>query len=122
MDVVAIVLEGLLGLMFAMAGIMKIAGAKMHVDNFNHWGLPQWFRVVTGLVELVGAAVLVVGIWVPSWAAWGGLLLGLTMLAGVAVHLRVRDKAAATMPAVVLLVLAAAIVAIQSAEFGNFPG
>lgn len=122
LNIVAIVLEVLLGLMFLMAGIMKIGGAKMHVENFKHWGLPQWFRVVTGLVELVGAAAMIIGIWEPSWAAWAGLWLGFTMLVGVGVHLRVKDSAKQTMAAVVLLILAVAVTIIQSPELVQFPG
>ena len=33
----------------------------MHVENFKQWGLPQWFRVVTGIVELVGPIALIIG-------------------------------------------------------------
>ncbi|MFK7694962.1 DoxX family protein [Paenibacillus sp. HJGM_3] len=122
MNVVAIVLEALLGLMFLMGGLTKLAGQKMHVDNFNHWGLPQWFRSVTGLVELVGAIALIVGIWVPSWGAWGGLWIGFTMLVGVIVHLRVKDTFKQTFPAVLLTILAIVVAIIHSSELANFPG
>ncbi len=42
--------------MFLFAGFGKVTGINMHVEAFNHLGLPQWFRVVTGIVELAGAA------------------------------------------------------------------
>jgi putative oxidoreductase len=122
LNIVAIVLEVLLGLMFLMAGIMKIGGAKMHVENFKKWGMPQWFRVVTGLVELVGAVAMIIGIWEPSWAAWAGLWLGFTMLVGVGVHIRIKDPAKQSIAAVVLLILSAVVVIIHSPELANFPG
>lgn len=59
MDILAYVLQGLLTLMFLMAEYGKATGSKMHVEGFKHWRLPQWFRVVTGIVELVGAAALI---------------------------------------------------------------
>lgn len=122
MNIAAIVLEGLLGFLFLMGGITKMMGQKMHVDNFKKWRLPQWFRVVTGLVEFVLAAALIVGIWEPSWAAWAGLGLGITMLVGTGVHIRVKDTFGQTAPAVVLMILAFVIAIIQRSEFTNFPG
>lgn len=53
MHITFIVLQAILGLMFLMAGLMKL-GAKQRVEMFQHYGYPQWFRVVTGIVEIVG--------------------------------------------------------------------
>lgn len=92
MDILAYVLQGLLTLMFLMAGYGKVTGSKMHVEGFKHWRLPQWFRVVTGIVELVGAAALIIGYWEHSWAAAGALLLGITAIGGVFTHIRVKDS------------------------------
>lgn len=41
----------------------KIAGAQYWIDIFNNLRIPQWFRVITGIVQLVGVAVLVRGYW-----------------------------------------------------------
>lgn len=122
METVAIVLDILLGLAFLMAGISKIAGAKMHVDHFRKWGLPQWFRQVTGLVELLGAAGFIVGIWYPAWAAWAGIWIAITMFGAVIVHVRAKDPANQMAGPIVLLVLALAVTVIERAELGSFPG
>jgi putative oxidoreductase len=122
MEIVAIILQSLLGLMFLMAGIGKISGTKMHVDHFNHWGLPQWFRVVTGLVELLGAAALIVGIWEASWAAAGSLLLGVTMIGAILVHVRMKDSMKESAASIVLFVLSVVIFFLQSGELAQFPG
>lgn len=63
MVVLSIVLQSLLILYYVFSGSAKVAGAKYWVDIFNNLGLPQWFRVVTGFVQLLGAAVLIVGYW-----------------------------------------------------------
>ncbi|WP_123040181.1 DoxX family protein [Cohnella candidum] len=122
MNVLAIVLEALLGLAFVMAGIMKIAGVQMHVDNFNRWKLPQWFRPITGIVELAGGAAMLAGIWVKGLPALAGILLGITMLVGVLVHVRIRDTAKNTVPAVVLLILAVVVLLIQGPDLDQLFG
>lgn len=106
MDILVYVLQGILTLMFLMAGFGKVTGSKMHVEGFKHWRLPQWFRVVTGVVELVGAISLIVGYWEQSWAVAGALLLGITSIGGILTHLRVKDSFKQTSTILVLGVLA----------------
>ncbi|MDQ6423543.1 DoxX family protein [Paenibacillus sp. LHD-117] len=105
-DIVAIVLQTVLALAFLMAGLGKIAGAKMHVEGFKQWGLPQWFRIVTGIVEFASAAALIVGYWEPSWTAAGALAIAITAVGGVMVHLRAKDSFKQAMPIIVIGVLA----------------
>ncbi|WP_127584508.1 DoxX family protein [Paenibacillus koleovorans] len=121
MNIVSLVLQTLLGLMFIGGGVTKLAGIKMHVDNFNKWRLPQWFRAVTGLVETAGAIALIAGIWIDSWAAVGGLIMSVTMLGAILTHLRVRDGAKDTMPSVILLLLSLAVLVINWSELAHFP-
>lgn len=64
----------------------------MHVEGFKHWGLPQWFRMVTGIVELAGALLLIIGYWSPISAMAGSLLLGITGVGGILTHIRVKDS------------------------------
>ncbi|KIL36500.1 hypothetical protein SD71_07380 [Cohnella kolymensis] len=92
-------------LAFLMAGSGKIAGSKMHVDGFTHWRLPQWFRVVTGLVEAVGAVALIIGFWEPSWIAAGSLLLTIVGVGGVLTHIRVKDPFKQLFPILLLSIL-----------------
>lgn len=105
MTVFSIVLQSLLVLYYAFSGSAKVAGAKYWVDIFSHLGIPQWFRVVTGFVQLVGAAALVAGYWYGDAIAWGGIWLGVTMLAALLTHVRVKDSIGKTMPPVVFLAL-----------------
>jgi putative oxidoreductase len=120
--VLTIVLQGLLAIMFLMAGLGKIMGSKTHVDGFNHWRLPQWFRIVTGIVEFAGAAALVIGYWEPSWIAAGALLLAVTAIGGVLVHRRVRDSFKQTFPIVMLGVLSVIVFVLAVSDFSDFPG
>jgi len=92
MTILAWVLEGLLGLMFIMAGLGKITGSKMHVEGFNKWGYPQWFRVVTGVIELGAAILLIVGFWNGTAAIIGAAILVAVGIGGVITHVRIKDS------------------------------
>lgn len=50
-------------------------------EEFKRFGLPAFFNVLTGALELIGAAGMLAGIWMPTLALLSGLLLGGTMLA-----------------------------------------
>jgi putative oxidoreductase len=102
----SIILQILLVLVFLMTSIMSIAGHKMQVENFEHLNLPQWFRVVTGWVQLVGVIALVIGLWYPSIAALGGLWMGVTMLGGFGSHIIAKDSMKQAMPALILAIIA----------------
>ena len=118
----SIVLQSLLALMFLMAGLGKIAGSKMHVEGFKHWKLPQWFRIVTGIVELVGATALVVGYWESSSVALGALILGITGIGGIITHIRVKDSFKQTFMILFLAVISIVLFAMNASEFADFPG
>ena len=92
-----------LALAFAAAGAAKLAGAAPMVLIFDHIGIGQWFRYVTGAVELTGALLLLV----PSTGFFGGLLMAATMVCAVASHWLIIGGN--PMPAVVLAVVAAIV-------------
>jgi len=80
------------------------------IQIFDQIGVGQWFRIVTGVVEIVGALALVY----PGIAAIGGLWLGFTMVCAVAIHVFVLHSSPA--PATVLLALNALIVYLRRDE------
>ncbi|MFC4811939.1 DoxX family protein [Paenibacillus sp. GCM10023250] len=110
MTVFSIVLQSLLVAYYVFSGSAKVAGANYWAEIFNNLGLPRWFRVITGLVQLIGAAVLLVGYWVAEAVVWGGIWLGMVMLAACLAHLRVKDSFAQTAPALVFTALIAILV------------
>ncbi|WP_135557671.1 DoxX family protein [Paenibacillus cymbidii] len=122
MDILVIVLQSLLALMFVMAGLSKMAGVKMHVDNFTRWRLPQWFRVVTGFVQLVAAAALIVGYWDDSWTAAGALLLALVGIGGILTHVRVRDSLKEMFPILLIAAIAIVLFFLRMSALADFPG
>lgn len=89
----------LLALAFGAAGVSKLAGVPQMVQVFDAIGFGQWFRYVTGLVEISGVVLLLV----PATGFFGGLLLAATMVCAVATHLVLIGGNPA--PAVVLALL-----------------
>ena len=73
----------LLALAFGAAGVAKLAGAAQMVQVFDAIGFGQWFRYLTGTVEIVGTILLLV----PAAGFYGAALLTATMVGGVATHL-----------------------------------
>jgi putative oxidoreductase len=103
-------LQGILAAAFLAAGVAKLAGVPFMVDLFEQIGLGQWFRVVTGVVEVSGAVALLV----PGLASIGALWLGFTMVGAVTTHLFVLHNSPAA--AIVLGVLNAVVVYLRRDE------
>lgn len=82
-NIVLWVIQVLLAAMFVMAGGSKLFGAPDMIQLFDAVGVGQWFRYVTGLIE-VGSAVLLV---IPGMARYGAGLLCCTMLGAILAHL-----------------------------------
>ncbi|MET3699740.1 DoxX-like protein [Bacillus oleivorans] len=114
MEILSIVLQSLLVLYFLFSGVSKTIGVKYWVDIFNEIKLPQWFRAVTGVGQLVGAVVLIIGYWVPEAVVWAGVWLGINMIVACLAHVRVKDPIGKTMPAVVFLAIITVLVIINA--------
>jgi putative oxidoreductase len=63
----------------------------MFVENFRRFGYPQWFRVVTGSLEVLGGIGLLIGIWLPWLAALASAGLTLVMLGAFLTEARTRE-------------------------------
>src|SRR6201988_3336344 len=77
--VVQIALAG----MFLLAGSSKLVGAPAMVGLFDAIGIGQWFRYLTGLIEVGSALALLV----PSVAVFGALALAVTIVGAITTHL-----------------------------------
>lgn len=93
----------LVALAFLAAGAAKLLGNPDMISLFDAIGVGQWFRYVTGTLEVLGAVLLIV----PSQTAFGALLLLCVMAGAILAHLTVLHTAP-TAP-LVFFALAAAI-------------
>jgi uncharacterized membrane protein YphA (DoxX/SURF4 family) len=69
------ILRVLLGLAFLAIGGAKLAGTWYTVQFFAAIGWGQWFRYLTGLLDVAGAVLL----FLPRWTCYGALLLACTV-------------------------------------------
>lgn len=92
-------LKGLLAAIFLAAGGAKLVGAPMMVENFEHIGFGQWFRYLTGTLEVLGAVTVLL----PATAGLAASLLACIMVGAVLTHLFLIGGTFA--PALLLLVL-----------------
>jgi putative oxidoreductase len=69
--------------MFLFAGSLKLIGVPEMVQEFGVIGLGQWFRYLTGGIEVVSAVLLLI----PAVAAYGAAALAVTMVGAIITHL-----------------------------------
>lgn len=106
-------IKALVALTFLAAGLAKLSGVEMMVATFDAVGVGQWFRYVTGLIE-IGSAVL---LFVPGLQAIGAGLLVVTMTGAVIAHFTVIGPTA--VPATILGLLAATILYAHRDQFNR---
>ena len=95
--------KGILAAVFLAAGGAKLYGVPMMVENFNIIGLGQWFRYLTGALEVIGAILILI----PAQSVFGAILFCCIMVGATLTYLTVLPGPA--IPAVVLFVLAAIV-------------
>ncbi|MGH3778709.1 MAG: DoxX family protein [Pseudonocardiaceae bacterium] len=97
------IVQILLAVLFAFAGFSKLAGIQPEVvGTFTKIGLGQWFRYLTGALELAGA----IGLLIPRLCGLAALGLVGVMAGAVVTHLTVLPPVALALgPAVLGVVL-----------------
>lgn len=85
--------------MFVMVGFLKLSGNPQLVGLFEAIGLGQWFRYLTGSLEVAGAIMLLI----PRLSGLGALMLAGVMIGAVITHLFIVGGSA--LMAIILLVV-----------------
>src|SRR5207344_902348 len=88
---------------FFMTGLDKVSDAPVMVQLFAAVGFGQWFRYVTGTIEIVSSVLLLV----PGVAALGAALLAMTMAGALIAHATVLPYSPAKV--IVLLVMVSVV-------------
>src|SRR5882762_9648419 len=89
--------------MFLMVGFLKLSGNPQLVGLFQAIGLGQWFRYLTGTLEVAGAILLLV----PRISGLAALMLFGVMVGAVITHLFIVGGSAK--PAIILLIVTGVI-------------
>jgi putative oxidoreductase len=109
-------LQVLLALAFVGAGSGKLLGSADMIALFDAIGIGQWFRYVTGSLEVLGALLLII----PGSAALGAVLLACVMAGAVVAHLTILHTAA-TAP-LVLFALTAIVASGRRSQLAGLLG
>jgi len=96
-------LSGLVALAFVFVGGGKLAGTAAMVELFDKVGLGQWFRYLTGLLEVTGG----IGLLIPRYAFYAAILLVCVMSGAIFTHVAIVGGSPA--PAATLFVLSGII-------------
>lgn len=99
MNIASWVLQVLAAFAFLAAGGSKLAAAPAVVEMFSKIGVGQWFRDLTGALEVIGAIALLI----PRVTFYGAALLAMVMVGAVVTHLAILGGNPS--PAIVLLVI-----------------
>src|SRR5580704_13393933 len=101
-NIIGWILAIVLALVFSFAGGVKLIGVPGMVAEFAQIGIGQWFRLVTGLVELSGA----IGLLIPKFRFWAALQIAAVMVGATGVNLWVLHVPALARLTAMLLLLA----------------
>lgn len=102
MGVVILFLQIILGVAFFIAGIGKLTSARMYVNAFRRWRLPQSFRFVVGSLEVLASVLLFAGVFSELLMLIGALILVGIGVGGILIHLSVKDRIQEMLPIIIL--------------------
>jgi hypothetical protein len=104
------ILATIVGVLFAIAGVVNLAGLGSVKRDFARWGYPAWFRLLCGALELLSAALLAR----QQTRVLGLALAGAIMIGALFTLLRNREPFRHLAPALVFSVLVVVTVALRS--------
>jgi hypothetical protein len=84
-------------------------GALTLREEFVGYGLPAWFAGVIAALEVLLAGMLIAGLWRPALAGPAAVVVAVVMVGALGMRFRVGDPLVKSVPAMVLLVLAAVV-------------
>ncbi len=100
----------MLALYFVQAGASKLNPSPALVERFEAWGYSGSFARAVGVLETTGAVLALV----PSYAAYGALLISAVMIGAIYTHLSTGIGGPTL--AAQMLVLAGALIALRARD------
>lgn len=104
-NILAWILAVLLAVVFLFAGGVKLFGTRAMVQEFAQIGIGQWFRYLTGVLEVTGA----IGMLIPRCRFWAALQIAVVMAGATAANIVVLHLASPARLTIVLLIAALAL-------------
>lgn len=94
----------LLFIVFIYYGIQCLFSIKMKRE-FQRFGLLNYQRMLTGILQLFGAVSLFVGVFEPWIGAMASFGLGILMLLGFGVRIKIKDSFMETFPSFLFMTI-----------------
>jgi uncharacterized membrane protein YphA (DoxX/SURF4 family) len=111
--ITTVIIGSILAAMYLAAGLSKAMSAPQTVVQAAELKIqPRCYRLI-GIVELLGAAGVVIGLWVPLLGIAAGIGLGLMMVGAIVAHLRVGQSLQHAVPALVGAALAVGYIVLR---------
>lgn len=79
-------------------------------EEFEVYGLPDWFMKIIGALKLILATLLIAVIWVTGLMKPAALGMAILMLGAIVMHFKVKDAPLKSLSAFALLVLSLVLV------------
>ncbi|ABA88594.2 hypothetical protein Pcar_1345 [Syntrophotalea carbinolica DSM 2380] len=92
-------------LRFGKETVWRGGTAKNMREEFEAYGLPFVFMITIGLLKIMLAILLIVGIWVPAVTRFAAFGLAILMSGAVGMHLKINDPIKKSLPAMSMLAL-----------------
>ncbi len=108
-NTLAWVVAGILATIFLLAGITKLMGHEMHVQNFARWGYPAWAMTAIGVLEVICG----IGVLIPGMRRFVTGSLVLVMIGAIITHVINGEMGAILVPSL-LLILCIAFIALRA--------
>jgi hypothetical protein len=83
-------------------------------QEFAAYGLPGFAFYLVGALKIGAAVVLLAGVWMALPVREAAALVAALMIGAIAMHVKVSDPLMKSLPAVLMLAMSAAIVALRS--------
>lgn len=87
-----LIIQGVIGTLFAFLSFLAFTGVKYTKEKMIHLRLPNYFRYVTGFVQLMGGLFMLIGILYTNVAVLGGVWITMIMLVGIALRIRAHES------------------------------
>jgi len=79
--------------------------AKNLKEEFAAYGLPNWFMILIGTLKVSAGILLIIGLWFPVVASYTAIGVAILMAGAISMHIKVKDPAVKSFPALTLLIL-----------------
>jgi putative oxidoreductase len=102
MNIALWVLQTLIAVFFLFTAYRILTGGPQVAEMFRHYGYPEHFYLLTGILEGAGALLLVI----PATGMYGAITLMVVMVGATATHLLHSEMSRAPVPFILLIFLA----------------